>query len=595
MLHFIVLILRYPDRTSRAMYTTQDSISAPDSSVYNLFPEFEINRIETWIFDDPFATREVNIRTFEGPDIPSHWVVLVDADARLAEEAQADDYKNMIVRAAMTLHLGKAQQPRPIPGDLADRQNIARAGRQRPTPSTSGSLSYLIENQQSARLDALYNHCPPYLRPPPVTLYFYGFRKFRQTMRTSSDELEFTSDELCAAASFTSVSLRLFQTEDYRQKALHKLDLLDKAGRQGGFWRKMHVESAVLDGGFFTRHQHTDLPISFGAQKNNVGISNTNPVHQAMSGYVTAWSSTDRAFIWERSCCPGLIIGSHAQGIEVWGGVFADRFYFQPLATLPFGPSEPKQDSVHRSPYARGIREVAQLLRAVDDCIDDIQLHFADVSSGVPPTTTSSAGETTAQSIFPDWTTVTIDGVTCELVYFRRLAPDDKAKSIFLAHVRLDGQNDTTVVVKFAHTYSIKVHRFLAAKQRAPRLHFCEFVTELQMFVAIMDFVDVQDLYTVGKLTEQQYTNLETAMGLLKKGSYVLGDLRAPNILVSGDQELWIVDFDWAGKEGEVFYPEDINADLDEWAPGVGPGGKIESAHDNYSLNNLKHKYCSRR
>ena len=57
----------------------------------------------------------------------------------------------------------------------------------------------------------------------------------------------------------------------------------------------------------------------------------------------------------------------------------------------------------------------------------------------------------------------------------------------------------------------------------------------------------------------------------------VLGDLRASNVLVSG--EVRVVGFQWAGKVGEARYPCDIVLN-DRWHKGVRRGGLIEKVYD---------------
>ena len=40
-----------------------------------------------------------------------------------------------------------------------------------------------------------------------------------------------------------------------------------------------------------------------------------------------------------------------------------------------------------------------------------------------------------------------------------------------------------------------------------------------------------------------------------------------------------IIDFDWAGKEGEARYPKDLSPAV-RWPPGAKAGGLITKAHD---------------
>ena len=77
----------------------------------------------------------------------------------------------------------------------------------------------------------------------------------------------------------------------------------------------------------------------------------------------------------------------------------------------------------------------------------------------------------------------------------------------------------------------------------------------------------------------------------MHRQGYVHGDLREPNILVSGKSEikLKIVDFNWAGKAGEVKYPSDLN--IDAFKSSARPWEKILMEHDSaqvdYIITNL--------
>lgn len=47
---------------------------------------------------------------------------------------------------------------------------------------------------------------------------------------------------------------------------------------------------------------------------------------------------------------------------------------------------------------------------------------------------------------------------------------------------------------------------------------------------------------------------------------FVHGDLRAHNVLVS-ESDIKVIDWDFAGRNGEVKYPRDLNRGVDLWRP----------------------------
>lgn len=55
------------------------------------------------------------------------------------------------------------------------------------------------------------------------------------------------------------------------------------------------------------------------------------------------------------------------------------------------------------------------------------------------------------------------------------------------------------------------------------------------------------------------FSNLREALSVLKESDLFIGDIRDPNVLVNGAGELKRIDFDWAGKAGQVNYHCNVN------------------------------------
>jgi hypothetical protein len=84
-------------------------------------------------------------------------------------------------------------------------------------------------------------------------------------------------------------------------------------------------------------------------------------------------------------------------------------------------------------------------------------------------------------------------------------------------------------------------------------------------------------------------------MGLLYNEDIIFGDLRSNNILyVASEHRVILVDFDWAGKNGECRYPVTLNPGergSKTWAEDVLPYGIMRKAHDVWQLDRLKNLY----
>jgi serine/threonine protein kinase len=72
---------------------------------------------------------------------------------------------------------------------------------------------------------------------------------------------------------------------------------------------------------------------------------------------------------------------------------------------------------------------------------------------------------------------------------------------------------------------------------------------------------------------------LARALEILHDKDYAFGDLRRQNVMITRNQEVKLVDFDWAGKENETRYPllasRAITGSL-----GVEGGSFIKKSHD---------------
>ncbi|KAF8215825.1 hypothetical protein K438DRAFT_1799498 [Mycena galopus ATCC 62051] len=299
-----------------------------------------------------------------------------------------------------------------------------------------------------------------------------------------------------------------------------------------------------------------------------IGTGDCDPVHQAMCAYISFWSQAEYRFIWEHSCCPGLLIGVAGETMRVWGGIFADRFYLNDSAAP--GANEPRSD------LSRGIREVAKILSPLMNfsiCPDALPFccsaQFLCHVTSSPSLNANSAqrhsrrrtpipkehvnSSSPSASSLPDWLSYTShDGQLIEILYDQRLVTDDHAKTVFVLR---------------------------------PKLEHCAFDRDLQMYTILMEYIPDAEVTEVGGITDLHRTKLIGAITAVHNNNLVLGDLRLANLLISGDH-LYLIDFEWSGKEGEVRYPEDINLGLD-WSDGVAGMAKITMQHDEYRLQRI--------
>lgn len=150
-------------------------------------------------------------------------------------------------------------------------------------------------------------------------------------------------------------------------------------------------------------------------------------------------------------------------------------------------------------------------------------------------------------------------------------------------------RSSTKVVVKFTLSYNSTVQEHLHAQGMAPQL-ICEEVLCDGWKAIVMEYIEGKNLHDCHHtLTEPQKQSiiekLKEAVQSMQVKDYVHGDLRLPNIMIK-DSEVdsdsptpIIVDFDWAGIQGEAKYPVNLNQVVD-WPEGAVSGSDILGSHD---------------
>ena len=276
--------------------------------------------------------------------------------------------------------------------------------------------------------------------------------------------------------------------------------------------------------------------------------------------------------------------------------MFADRITPQELTSyVSLGRDETE--------WRKGVQKVALIFSALRECIGELTEFYRGLAVEDAPQQKSSKGSQSfkastqlrsrvtnpSPAVFPFYTEYHVrEGQKQRFKYEGRLTPPDSARAVFKARtVASDGSEGREIVVKFAESYSEEAHRMLAAETLAPELLHCERISDEVHFV-VMDYFDgrpMEESDLEGEDKDTLIKSLRKALDILHKRGFVFGDLREPNILISGG-DLRLVDFDWCGKVGEAFYPQNISMEI-VWPSGVGPSAEITIAHDEAQYKTL--------
>jgi RIO-like serine/threonine protein kinase len=108
--------------------------------------------------------------------------------------------------------------------------------------------------------------------------------------------------------------------------------------------------------------------------------------------------------------------------------------------------------------------------------------------------------------------------------------------------------------------------------------------------MVVMEYLDGMTANQAQKLYQLPPTFLEEVQRILNHlhdNDLVFGDLRGVNIMITRNEKVKFVDFDWAGKAGVSRYPLLLSRQI-QWPDGVGDGlAVMKKEHDLDMLTRL--------
>ena len=226
------------------------------------------------------------------------------------------------------------------------------------------------------------------------------------------------------------------------------------------------------------------------------------------------------------------------------------------------------------------ITHVARVFYALKTCLEKLTAYYESQQ----PTSDHLVGS----RYFPSITAYRQGNVLVEFEYVGYLenGPDCVTlRAQTIAEPRQD------IVVKFVNRYGEKAHRILADEGLAPKLLYCgsprldgDQPSYQSISMVVMEYIDGDTLavakHGMNKETmERVRLEVSRALELLHGHRLVFGDLRLPNIMITKDGEVRLIDFNWAGEEGQAKYPLLISQEI-SWPKGVEPLAVMKTEHD---------------
>jgi serine/threonine protein kinase len=290
---------------------------------------------------------------------------------------------------------------------------------------------------------------------------------------------------------------------------------------------------------------------------------------------------------------PTVLIGVTANRLDISVAVCVGPIYVTKLLTLDLSLGFHASDNIIR---------LARVFGALSRCRANLKTYYDGVKELASPR---------LSCLYPSPTLIDTSKELPILTYRQFMSRAGQPTSalvnlgnvcttIYIATLDLDDNTNREVIVKFTARYNEAAHRLLAKAGLAPKLHFCERVVG-DLYMIVMDRVGGKSIWQLQEdkspVPEIVSTKVEEALGLLHEQDIVFGDLRGNNILyVESEKHVVLVDFDWAGKDGESRYPVTLNAGKDNkrmWEEEVLPYGIMRKGHDLWQLTRLK-ELCSK-
>jgi len=293
--------------------------------------------------------------------------------------------------------------------------------------------------------------------------------------------------------------------------------------------------------------------------------------------------------IRNKCCCPTFMIATAGPWFCILGAVFTDHVNVQKLTDFMWIGGDPYDDNDH-------IR-ITRILVSLGKGIDELKEFYSELPR--------RGSQEDPQRYFPFLRQYSVGERIFRFSYQAYLTgkdPESYSKAIFLATTETeDGEGSRQVVVKFVQRYNPEAHRLLATARRAPHLLYCSTEdpnpTDLGgLIMVVMEYIDgktAHQRYANQRLPQPIFDQVEDAVQMLHARNVVFGDLRPPNIIITKDERVLLLDFDWCGVHEEHIYPSTLNDAPDtpysiDWHPGVKRLGRMMKEHDTYRLERMK-------
>ena len=313
--------------------------------------------------------------------------------------------------------------------------------------------------------------------------------------------------------------------------------------------------------------------------------------------------------IVDKCCCPCFLLAGAGPYLCILGVVFTDILIVQRLTDIMWAGEATTCEDARVYHLSRVFGSLRHAIAALDKYYDQVS-----IDENIPPLVENEPHP----RLFPyptrfkeHSTEANKEPMWIEFKYTDACGPLP-TNVTFIAKDTLGRK----LVIKFVDRYGLQAHELLADAGMAPKLlyfglldgekdirntesraedisnDFGLYVGPIRMVV--MEHIEGDTLVDAKTLPEDASDQTATAIRKLHDAGLVFGDLRAPNIMVSGGRVI-LIDFDWAGEEGKARYPRNLSRSVTWPASAKSLEMKpILAKHDSFMLGQLDQVFARR-
>ncbi|KAF8330247.1 hypothetical protein F5887DRAFT_1287342 [Amanita rubescens] len=378
---------------------------------------------------------------------------------------------------------------------------------------------------------------------PPVQLFHPAFGHFLDDMKSNH---ALPGDLIRQTIEYMKAATAIYASEEKRREELTPL------------------LSDILDVNFAEVMKNTlHFMIFLQEDKNEFGYGGSDPSTRAGLSAIRYWAQPRCKALRNATVCPTFLLATAGPWIAILGAVITDGVIVQRLTDYIWVGLDSALSESHIAQVARAFYALKASREKLISCYENLD----------------PMGDLPADSrYFPSITAYRPHGgghVKFKYVGFLENCPD-----CITLHARTETMPAQDIVVKFVDRYGRKAHQILADQGVAPKLLYCgsprlndDEPSYQSISMVVMEYID-GDMFTVTKkkMSEESVETVRStvrrALELLHSRGFVFGDLRPPNVMITKDGEVKLIDFNWAGEEGQAKYPLLISSEI-AWPEGV--------------------------